>query len=122
MAAQLNHTIVAAHDKQASAEFLANVLGLPEPEPEGPFVAVRAGNDVTLDFSDTSGDIVSQHYAFYVSEQEFDNAFEQIRARDLPYWADPAHRERGEINTRGGGRGVYFDDPNGHNLEILTRT
>lgn len=121
MAVQLNHTIVAARDKEASARFLAEILGLPDPIPFGPFMTVETANDVTLDFLDSAGDIISQHYAFLVSEEEFDVIFGRIRERGLDYWADPAHRRPGEINRNDGGRGVYFDDPNGHNLEIITR-
>jgi catechol 2,3-dioxygenase-like lactoylglutathione lyase family enzyme len=121
MAVQLNHTIVAARDSRASAEFLAEVLGLPAPETFGPFVMVQPTNDVTLDFMATDAEIHTQHYAFLVSEDEFDEIFGRIQGRGLDYWADPYHREPGVINTRDGGRGIYFDDPNGHNLEILTR-
>jgi catechol 2,3-dioxygenase-like lactoylglutathione lyase family enzyme len=121
MAVQLNHTIVWTHDKRASAAFLAEVLGLPAPEPFGPFLMVQPDNDVTLDFADREGDIAGQHYAFLVSEEEFDQIFGRIQSLGLSYWADPGHTEPGQINTRDGGRGVYFDDPNGHNMEILTR-
>lgn len=121
MAIQLNHTIVAARDKQASARFLTDILGLPEPAPFGPFLTVQADNDVTLDFLDSGEEIVPQHYAFLVTESEFDEVFGRIRGRGISYWADPGHNQPGEINTRDGGRGVYFDDPNGHKLEILTR-
>lgn len=121
MAVQLNHTIVSARDKQVSADFLAEILGLSTPAPFGPFMMVQTDNEVTLDFIDSAGEIVSQHYAFQVSDGEFDEIFGRIRERGLSYWADPYHREPGEINTRDGGRGLYFDDPDGHNLEILTR-
>ncbi len=121
MAVQLNHTIVAAREKETSARFLAEILGLPDPTPFGPFMTVETANDVTLDFLDSAGDITSQHYAFLVSEDDFDVIFGRIRERGLDYWADPAHRRSGEINRNDGGRGVYFDDPNGHNLEIITR-
>ncbi len=121
MAVQLNHTIVSAHDKQVSADFLAEILGLSSPAPFGPFMMVQTDNEVTLDFVDSAGEIVPQHYAFQVSDGEFDEIFGRIRERGLSYWADPYHREPGEINTRDGGRGLYFDDPDGHNLEILTR-
>ncbi|HYZ08274.1 MAG TPA: VOC family protein [Pseudonocardiaceae bacterium] len=121
MPVQLNHTIVSAHDKQVSADFMAEILGLSTPAPFGPFMMVQADNEVTLDFIDSGGEIVPQHYAFLVSESEFDEIFARIRERGLSYWADPYHREPGEINTRDGGRGLYFDDPDGHNLEILTR-
>ena len=120
MAIQLNHTIVAAHDKRASADFFAEILGLPSPAAFGPFMTVKADNDVTLDFMDSAGDIAACHYAFLVSEREFDEVFARIRARGLAYWADPHHRQPNAINTRDGGRGLYFEDPNGHNLEILT--
>jgi catechol 2,3-dioxygenase-like lactoylglutathione lyase family enzyme len=121
MVVRLNHTIVSARDKKTSATFLAEILGLPDPVPFGPFLVVGAGNDVSLDFMDVGDDIAVQHYAFLVDESEFDEIFDRIRGRGLPYWADPHHDQPGEINTRDGGRGVYFDDPDGHNLEILTR-
>jgi catechol 2,3-dioxygenase-like lactoylglutathione lyase family enzyme len=121
MPVHLNHTIVAARDKQASATFLAEILGLPAPKPFGPFMGVQVDNDVTLDFIEADGDITPQHYAFLISEAEFDEIFGRIRERGLQYWADPGRRHPGEINTRDGGRGVYFEDPNGHYLEILTR-
>jgi catechol 2,3-dioxygenase-like lactoylglutathione lyase family enzyme len=121
MVVQLNHTIVAARDKHASASFLSGVLGLPAPKAWGPFVMVDTSNDVSLDFMDAEGEIVPQHYAFLVSEDEFDEIFGRIRDRGLPYWADPFHQQPAEINTHDGGRGVYFDDPDGHRLEILTR-
>jgi catechol 2,3-dioxygenase-like lactoylglutathione lyase family enzyme len=121
MAVQLNHTIVVARDRDSSARFLADLLGLPEPTPFGPFMTVETDNDVTLDYLEAAGEITSQHYAFLVSEDDFDAIFGRIRERGLEFWADPYHRRPGEINTNDGGRGVYFDDPNGHNLEIITR-
>jgi catechol 2,3-dioxygenase-like lactoylglutathione lyase family enzyme len=121
MAIELNHTIVAARDKLSAATFLTDLLGLPAPTPFGPFLVVTLNNGVSLDFMDTSDDIRPQHYAFLVSETEFDNIFGRIRAQGLQYWADPFHQQPGEINTRDGGRGVYFDDPDGHVLELLTR-
>jgi len=121
MTVRLNHTIVSARDKKASATYLAEILGLPDPAPFGPFMGVQLGNDVTLDFIDADGDITSQHYAFLVSENEFDEIFGRIQDRRIPYWADPFRNMPGEINTRDGGRGVYWEDPSGHFLEILTR-
>jgi catechol 2,3-dioxygenase-like lactoylglutathione lyase family enzyme len=121
MAIELNHTIVAARDKLSAATFLTDLLGLPAPTPFGPFLVVTLNNGVSLDFMDTSDDIRPQHYAFLVSETEFDNIFGRIRAQGLQYWADPFHQQPGKINTRDGGRGVYFDDPDGHDLELLTR-
>lgn len=121
MTVQLNHTIVAAHDKTASATFLSEILGLPAPTPFGPFLVVEADNGVSLDFQDTDEEFEIQHYAFLVGEDEFDEIFGRIRDRSLPYWADPARRRPGAINTLDGGRRVYFEDPSGHYLEILTR-
>ena len=121
MPVQLNHTIVGARDKQVSATFLAEVLGLPAPKPFGPFLGVQVDNDVTLDFVDSEGEITSQHYAFLIGEEDFDGIFGRIQERQLPYWADPFRNHPGEINTRDGGRGVYFEDPSGHFLEVLTR-
>lgn len=121
MAVQLNHTIVAATDQEATANFFTEVLGLPAAERFGPFLMVQPQNDVTLDVAQRAGAISPQHYAFLVSEAEFDEIRDRITGRGLEYWADPGHQEPGVINTRDGGRGLYFDDPNGHNLEILTR-
>jgi catechol 2,3-dioxygenase-like lactoylglutathione lyase family enzyme len=121
MAVQLNHTIVFAHDTSKSATFLADILGLEPPSRYGPFMVVEVANGTSLDFMETRDEIPWQHYAFLVGEDEFDEIFGRIRDRALPYWADPHHREPGEINHHDGGRGVYFDDPDGHNLEIITR-
>lgn len=121
MAVKLNHTIVYARDKRASAEFLAGLLGLPDAVAWGPFLAVAVDNEVTLDFYQTADDIAEQHYCFLATEEEFDQIFGRIQSQGLPYWADPGHRQPGEINTHDGGRGVYFDDPSGHVLEVITR-
>jgi catechol 2,3-dioxygenase-like lactoylglutathione lyase family enzyme len=121
MAVDFNHTIVWARDSQASAAFLAEVLGLPAPRRWGPFVVVTVDNGVNIDFMNADGEIAQQHYAFLVSESDFDEIFGRIRERTLPYWADPAQKQRGEINHHDGGRGVYFEDPNGHLLEVITR-
>jgi catechol 2,3-dioxygenase-like lactoylglutathione lyase family enzyme len=118
---QLNHTIVSCRDQQQSAEFLTGILGLPAATRFGHFLVVEADNGVSLDFAETTGDITSQHYAFLVGEQEFDAAYGRILERGLPYWADPGKTKRGTVNTRDGGRGLYFEDVNGHLLEIITR-
>jgi catechol 2,3-dioxygenase-like lactoylglutathione lyase family enzyme len=126
MTVRLNHTIVAARDRDASALFLTEILGLPPPMVLGPFAVIQLG-DTSLDvmavggLEGTSVELSPQHYAFLVSEAEFDEIFGRIRARGMQHWADPHHREPGRINTWDDGRGVYFDDPNGHVLEILTR-
>lgn len=122
MAVRLNHTIVAAHDKNAAAMFLTEILGLQAPTLLGPFAVVRVSDDTSLDYMEADGEIASQHYAFLVSEIEFDAIFGRIRERRIPYWADPGRRERDQINGWDDGRGVYFDDPNGHLLEIITRS
>ncbi len=121
MAVHLNHTIVSAHDSVASAQWLAEMLGLAEPTPFGPFMVVETDNGVSLDFVDADGDITSQHYAFLITEDEFDQVFARIVDRGLDYWADPGKNRPGHINRNDGGRGVYFQDPNGHFLEIITR-
>jgi catechol 2,3-dioxygenase-like lactoylglutathione lyase family enzyme len=118
---QLNHTIVSCRDQQRSAAFLTEILGLPPATRFGRFLVVRADNAVSLDFAESSGKITAQHYAFLVGEDEFDAAFGRIRDRGLTYWADPGHSRPGVINHNGGGRGLYFDDPDGHRLEIITR-
>lgn len=121
MTAELNHTIVWCHDSKASADFLAHMLGLPPPKKWGPFQVVTAGNGVNLDFMEKSGEIAHQHYAFLVSEAEFDGIFARVKQTGLRYWADPAQEKEGEINTHDGGRGFYFRDANGHMLEAITR-
>jgi catechol 2,3-dioxygenase-like lactoylglutathione lyase family enzyme len=121
MTVKLNHTIVAARDRKASARFLSEILGLDPPFLLGPFAAVTVGDELTLDFRDTDREIHTQHYAFLVSEGEFDEIFARIRQRRLPFWADPFQKKPGEINHWDDGRGVYFEDPDDHLLEILTR-
>lgn len=121
MAVQLNHTIVAVNDKVESATFLSQILGVAEPVPFGPFLVVQVDNDVSLDFADDHGPVHPQHYAFLVDEERFDEIFGRIRDRGLAYWADPFRSRPGEINHNDGGRGVYWEDPSGHFLEIITR-
>jgi catechol 2,3-dioxygenase-like lactoylglutathione lyase family enzyme len=121
MAVNFNHTIVSARDSQKSATFLADILGLPAPTLWGPFQMVTAANGANIDFMNADGEITPQHYAFLVSESEFDEIFGRVRERALSYWADPAKKQPGEINHHDGGRGVYFEDVSGHLLEIITR-
>jgi len=120
MTVELNHIIVPARDKAESAQFLADILGLTPGEPSGPFVPVTVGNGVTLDFADYT-EYHAQHCAFLVDDEVFDAAFSRIRERGVTYWADPHHTRAGELNHYNGGRGFYFDDPGGHNMELLTR-
>lgn len=120
MKPQLNHTIVAAHDKHTSAAFLSEILGLDPPVALGHFVQVETGNGVGIDFADAD-EVQPMHLAFLVTEAEFDEIFGRIEERGIEYWADPMQSHPGEINTHDGGRGVYFPDPSGNFLEILTR-
>ena len=124
MPIELNHTIVPARDGESSARWFATMFGLPEPMRFGHFWQVRTANGVDLDFDtygDDGGEFTHEHYAFLVTEAEFDEIFGRITAAGLDYWADPARRQPGEINHHDGGRGVYFPSPDDHFLEIITR-
>lgn len=121
MSAQLNHTIVWCRDQHKSANFLAQILGLPAPRRFMHFLVVDLANGVSLDYYENAEHLGLQHYAFLVSDAEFDASFARMRAQGLRYWADPAKAKPGEINHHFGGRGVYFDDPDGHLLEIITQ-
>lgn len=120
MGVQLNHTIVRCTDKAVSARFYAELLGLGEPVAYGAFLVVGCDNGVSLDFADDHGRPDPQHYAFLVSEDEFDEIRARLVERGLTWWSDPFHRHEGAINTTDGGRGLYWDDPDGHRLEIIT--
>lgn len=122
MAVTFNHTIAHSRNPQESSRFLTEILGLPAPTRFGPFFVVALRNGVSLDFLEAGEDpIAAQHYAFLIGERDFDEVFARIRARGLDHWADPHKNKPGEINRNDGGRGVYFDDPDGHLLEIFTR-
>ena len=122
MSIRFNHTIVHSRDKKQYATFLTDILGLRIPRPFGHFLVVELENGVSLDFIDAGDtEVVPQHYAFLISEEDFDPIFGRIRARGLEYWADPFKKRPGDINHNEGGRGLYFGDPDGHLLEILTR-
>ena len=122
MPIKLNHTIVNVRDKRASANFFTELFGLPKAKPFGSyFLSVPLANDVTLDFCDADYEVEKQHYAFLVSDAEFDAIYGRIKERGVDYWADPGKREKGKINRHDGGRGVYFNDPSGNYLEIITR-
>ena len=120
MPISLNHSIVHARDPAATAHWLAALLNVPHRR-LGHFEVVQIG-ETSLDFVGGGGPVASRHFAFLVSEAEFDAIFARIVALGIPYWADPFHREPGAINHWDDGRGVYFDDPDGHGLEILTRS
>jgi catechol 2,3-dioxygenase-like lactoylglutathione lyase family enzyme len=119
MPVRLNHTIVYCRDKQTSATFLSEILGLAAPASFGPFSVVQVANDVSLDFLQEEP-VHPQHYAFLVDEDEFDQIHRRILARGIPYWADPGRREPQQMNMNDGGRGLYWLDPDDHILEILT--
>ena len=120
MAVELNHIIIPSHDKVASSGFLAGLLGLGEPQAVSHFMVVQVANGVSLDYDDAD-QFRSQHCAFMVAEDEFDAIFARVQAAGITYFADPSHRHPGEVNHRGGGRGFYFSDPDGHNMEVFTR-
>jgi catechol 2,3-dioxygenase-like lactoylglutathione lyase family enzyme len=120
MSVELNHTIVHVSDKDRAAEDLAEILGVDKPTSYGPFRVLTLANGVSLDFADDHGAPDGQHYAFLVGDEEFTAIQERIIARGLTFWADPFHRREGEINTNDGGRGLYWEGPDGHNLEIIT--
>ena len=121
MSIQLNHTIVWCRDKKRASAFLTRILGRPPATPFYNFLVVQLDNGVSLDYMEKSGPIGVQHYAFLVDESEFDAAFARIRSEGLSYWADPGKSRADEINHNDGGRGVYFEDPDGHLLEVITR-
>ena len=120
MTAELNHTIVHSRDRRASAAFVAGVLGVEVGPDWGPFSPVHLGNGVSLDYVDAEGDIRPQHYAFLVDDDEFDRGLARVLDGGHPIWADPHGGVPGEINHHYGGRGVYFHDPDGHLLELMT--
>ena len=121
MSVQLNHTIVRCRDQLRAAQFVAWLLGLPEPKAFGPFHVVELANGVSLDFREDAGSFSAQHYAFLVSEREFDEIFARTRERGVEYWADPRGALKNQINHDDGGRGMYFQDLDGHWLEVITR-
>ncbi|HEX9808023.1 MAG TPA: VOC family protein [Alphaproteobacteria bacterium] len=121
MSVVLNHTIVWCRDQGKSAEFMAEMLGRPAPTRFGPFLVVEVDNGVSLDFHETEAEIAWQHYAFLIGEDDFDLVYGRIQERGLRHWADPGRTRPGQINRNDGGRGVYFRDPDGHLLEIITR-
>ena len=121
MAVELNHSIIWCSDKVRSATFMTDMLGLPPARPFYHFLVVELDNRVSLDFYQKEGEVSGQHYAFLVGEAEFDAAYGRILDRGITYWADPARTRPGEFNANDGGRGLYFEDPDGHLLEIITR-
>ncbi|MET7548290.1 MULTISPECIES: VOC family protein [unclassified Streptomyces] len=122
IAVQLNHIAIYASDRHLSAEFIAAILGLKAGAPFGPFLPVDLGNGVTLDYYEKRNEpIQSQHYAFLVPDAQFHAMIARLEAVGVTYYADPSHTEAGQINRLFGGHGAYFGDPDGHNMEIMTR-
>jgi extradiol dioxygenase family protein len=121
MSVRLDHTIVEAHDRRATADFLAAVLGLAVGAPYGPFLPIEVDNGVTLDVMGVDGPVRPQHYAFLIEEDDFDAVLARLEQAGASHWADPMYSREGEINHEDGGRGMYFVDPNGHRLEVITR-
>lgn len=121
MKIEFNHTIIHCRDKAESANFVAEILGLPPPTPFFHFLVLRTTNDASLDFLETNEKFMVQHYAFLVGDAEFDEIFGRIKNKKIQYWADPAKMKSGEINTHFGGRGFYFEEPSGNFLEVITR-
>jgi catechol 2,3-dioxygenase-like lactoylglutathione lyase family enzyme len=119
MTIRLDHTIVPAKDKVASAEFFADIFGLTVKPGQGYFAQVQVNESLTLDFADEP-EPRSHHYAFHISEAEFEAIFGRVKAKGIPYGSGPFNRTDGQIYTLRGGRGFYFDDPNGHVLEVMT--
>jgi len=120
----LNHTIVWCRDNKISARYLTEILGLEDAKSWGPFMIVAMGNGVSLDYHniyDPDGEILPQHYAFLVTDDDFNGIFARIQAGGQDYWADPGRSIKGKINGNDGGHGVYFQDPDAHLLEIITR-
>ena len=120
MSIEFNHTLVHAKDIWVAAREVGGVLDLAEPSSYGPFAVLQLDNGVTLDFIEDTGEIKAQHYAFLVSENDFDAIWDRLQDQGRQWWADPHKRRPGEINHEDGGRGLYWHDPNGHKLEILT--
>ena len=120
MGVEFNHTILLADDPKISAHFMASILSLPPPKKWGPFWMVTTDNGANLDYMKSESEIVPQHYAFLVNDATFDSILNRIEAAGLSYWADPGRTTPG-VNRHDGGHGLYFNDPNGHLLEVITR-
>ncbi len=120
MTIELDHTIIPAHDKDAAARFFARIFGLDYEGPGGHFAPVEVNDRLTLDFDNVS-EFEHHHYAFHVSDDEFDAIFGRIRAERIVYGSGPRSHQNMELNHRNGGRGFYFENPDGHLLELMTR-
>ena len=117
----LNHTIVPATDKEVSARFFADIFGLKYEKSNGHFAPVRVNDTLTLDFDDDADRFDKHHYAFHVSDSEFDAILVRVKDAGIPFGSDPWNLENMKLNSWNGGKGVYFRDPDGHILELMTR-
>jgi catechol 2,3-dioxygenase-like lactoylglutathione lyase family enzyme len=121
MPATFNHTIIAAKDREESARFFRELLEVPPAQSWGVFTNIQLSDGVLIQFAEPPVDIQMQHYAFLLDDDLFDRAYRRLQERDIQHWADPQMRRPGETNTEHGGRGVYFKDPSGHAIELITR-
>lgn len=121
MPVTFNHTIIASRNREESARFFRELLELPEAPSWGPFLNVQLTDGVLIQFAEPPVDIQMQHYAFLVDDDLFDRAYRRLCEGGVAHWADPQMRRPGETNTEHGGRGVYFKDPSGHAIELITR-
>lgn len=117
----LDHTIVHASDPAATAAFMSEIFGIEPARQLAHFTVLKIG-PTSLDYLPGEGAVLPRHFAFRVSEADFDAIFARIKERKISYWADPFHKEPNAINRWDDGRGLYFDDPDGHLLEIITRS
>ncbi|MEU6164387.1 VOC family protein [Streptomyces tanashiensis] len=122
MAVTFNHTIIASKNRDASARFFRELLEIPEAPSWGPFLNIQLADGVLLQFAEPPVDSIQmQHYAFLVDDELFDRAYQRLCEDGVEHWADPQMRRPGETNSGHGGRGVYFKDPSGHAIELITR-
>ena len=122
MAPILNHTIVRANEKWASAEFFARIMGL-EVERNSPthFAPVKVNDNLFFDFDDGRDPVTHEHYAFHVTDEEFDDIFGRVKDEGLSYGSEPFAQDNMQVYDMWGGRGIYFHELNGHSIEIFTR-
>ena len=118
--AELNHTIINCKNKELSAHFFAEIIGLQIKPQWGRFLPVQTKNGVTLGFADAQ-EFQPQHYAFIMSDSEFDAALDRLKNSGTKYYSHFDNTVEGEINTLWGGKGVYFYDHSGHLLEMITK-
>ncbi|WP_106401104.1 VOC family protein [Actinocorallia populi] len=122
MTVTFNHTIIVSKDRNESALFFRELFDLPETLSWGPFTNVRLDEGVLLQFAEPPvEEIQMQHYAFLLDDDLFDRAYARLKDRGIEHWADPQMKLSGQTNTEHGGRGVYFKDPSGHAIELITR-